>query len=87
MENVGATITVTWGYGPHTLRLSVRDWHLVRSGASIKIQGEGYYYEGEFFQDYWYFSSGLNGPLVVEYGKDGGTGFVGRLSDAEIEEV
>jgi hypothetical protein len=29
--------------------------------------------------------AGLKGWLIVEYGDDGGTGFVGKLSDAKIE--
>jgi hypothetical protein len=39
-----------------------------------------------FQWEYWNFAGGLDGDLVVEYGDDGGTGFIGRLADATIEE-
>ncbi len=87
MKKGSATITVSWGYEPHSLKLSARDWRLIKSGKSMKIRGEGYHHEGDFFWDYWDFSGGLNGSLIVEYGEDGGTGFVGKLSDAAIEEA
>jgi hypothetical protein len=87
MEKGSATITVSWGYGPHSIELSARDWRSIKSGQPTKIRGEGCNYEGEFFWDYWQYSGGLDGSLIVEYGEGGGTGFVGKLSDAEIEEA
>jgi hypothetical protein len=35
--------------------------------------------------EYWNFSGGLDGDLVVEY-RYGGTGFIGSLNDAIVEE-
>jgi hypothetical protein len=52
-----------------------------------KFEARGVNYEGEFFWDCWQYSGGLDGSLIVEYGEGGGTGFVGKLSDAEIEEA
>ncbi len=49
----------------------------------MSIRGKGYYYEGSFFWDYWYFGGGLDGDLIVTYGDDGGTGFDGELKDAD----
>ena len=58
----------------------------MRSGSPLAISGEGYYYEGEFFSDYWDFGGGLDGSLRVWYGEGGAEGFVGALKDATIEE-
>ena len=51
----------------------------------LSIRGQGYYYEGQFFWDYWRFGGGLNGELEVGYGDDG-VGFIGSLGDANITE-
>lgn len=78
-------ITVEWGYEHHSLALSRKDWDLIKAGQSLRIRGDGYYYEGDFFWDYWFFGGGLDGILQVDYGEDGATGFVGKLRDALIE--
>ena len=83
---VAANISVEWGYEEHSITLIPRNWNKVRKGKSLSIRGSGYYYEGEFFWDYWYFGGGMDGDLVVSYGEGGGTGFVGRLRDADIVE-
>ena len=60
----------------------------VKSGKELRIRGEGYYYEGEFFWDYWHFKGGLEGDLTVSYGNHGdysATGFDGKLQDAIIK--
>ena len=57
----------------------------VKAGESFSTCGDGYYYEGEAFQDYWHLGGGLEGSLEVTY-DDCGEGFVGRLCDARIEE-
>lgn len=44
----------------------------------------GYSYEGDLFQDVWWFEGGIDGAIEVTY-NDGGTGLSGKLSDAEIE--
>jgi hypothetical protein len=81
-----ATISVEWGYETHAITLSVKNWSRVKRGLPLKIRGKGYWYEGEFFWDYWDFGGGLDGHLWVSYGEDGGEGFDGKLSDAEITE-
>lgn len=86
MARRAAVITVEWGYDTHSIRLEASEWMRVKEGTSLRVPGEGYWYEGEFFQDYWSFSGGRDGDLVVEYG-DGGVGFNGSLSDGHIEEI
>ena len=86
MVSKRVTITVEWGYELHSITLSGRNWSLVKTGRPLSMRGKGYYYEGEFFWDYWSFAGGLEGELRVDYGDDGGCGFQGTLSDADIEE-
>jgi len=86
MRQVGAIITVSWGYDVQvSITLSPRNWTRVKSGKPLQIRGNGYHYEGEFFWDYWNFEGGVDGALTVAYG-DGGEGFNGTLDDATIEE-
>ena len=86
------TVTVEWGYEEHSLTLTDKEWSTIKNGDLLLIKGEGYHYEGEFFQDYWKFGGGLDGSLVVTYCVDGGgdidagTGFDGSLADATIQE-
>ena len=86
MDKPSATISVEWGYESHSITLTPRNWAKVKSGKSLSIRGEGYYYEGEHFWDYWTFGGGLDGSLDVYYGEDGGHGFSGKLSDTLTEE-
>jgi hypothetical protein len=58
----------------------------VKRGGSLRIRSPGFSEDG-FQWEYWNFSGGLDGDLVVEYGEDGGTGFIGELRDAMIEEA
>jgi hypothetical protein len=83
---VAATISVSWGYELHELTLKPKQWAKVMAGEGLSVDGPGYGYEGEWFQDYWTFDSGLDGDLVVSYGDDGGTGWIGKLSSASITE-
>jgi len=83
---IAAEIIVEWGYELHSITLIPRNWRKVKSGKPLSIRGKGYYYDGEFFWDYWTFSGGISGELIVTYGDDGGTGFEGNLFDAEIRE-
>jgi hypothetical protein len=82
-----ALIAVEWGYDTHSIRLEASEWTRVKEGLSLRVPGDGYYYEGEFFQDYWNFSGGRDGKLAVEYGDGGGVGFKGSLTDASIDEI
>jgi hypothetical protein len=86
MGKIAATISVEWGYETHEIGLSARNWAKVKSGEKLKVRGEGYDYEGEFFQDYWYFNDTKSGELRVEYGDDGAVGFNGPIADCTIEE-
>jgi hypothetical protein len=52
MNKPTATITVEWGYEPHSITLTSRNWSKVKSGKPLRIRGKGYYYENEFFWDY-----------------------------------
>jgi hypothetical protein len=74
----GARIAVEWGYDVHEVILTPRNWSRVKRGGSLGIRSAGH--AEEWFQwEYWNFAGGLDGDLVVTYGKDGGTGFIGKL--------
>jgi hypothetical protein len=86
MKELGATISVSWGSDVTvSITLTPEEWAAVKAGESFSTCGDGYYYEGEAFQDYWHLGGGLEGSLEVTY-DDCGEGFVGRLCDAKIEE-
>lgn len=86
MSRLRATITVEWGYELHSITLTARNWARVKAGKPLTIRGKGYSYEGQFFWDYWYFDGGMDGSLRVTYGDEGGEGFSGKLSEADIVE-
>lgn len=79
------TVSVEWGYDDHSITISVSDWQRIVDGHKTEIRGEGYCYEGEFFQDYWAFGGGIEGPVIVTY-EGGGTGFQGDLTECRIED-
>ncbi len=81
-----ATIMVEWGYETHSLTLTPDQWEFVMSGHALGVEGPGYEYEGEHFEDYWSFAGGYRGTLEVSYGDDGGVGVECRLCDAVITE-
>lgn len=83
---LAARITVNWGYEPHSITLTPRNWRRVKSGKPHRQRGVGFIYEAEFYWDYWEFAGGLEGELRVGYGKDGGEGYLGWLRDARIDE-
>lgn len=67
----------------HPVRERLGEGHV---GGLLSISGDGYYFEGELFEDFWIFGDGLDeDSLCVTYGDDGGIGFDGRLSDTQIE--
>ena len=86
MNKTSATVTVEWGYELHSLTLKNKDWNKVQAGEILKMDGEGYHYEGKFFADYWKFNLTEKGSLKVRYGDDGVEGYNGDLSGATIEE-
>lgn len=79
-------VSVYWSDDWKQIVLTPEDWESVLAGEEFKDAGEGYSYEGKNSQDWWYFSGGLQGALQVTY-DDGGEGFIGKLEEAEIEEV
>jgi hypothetical protein len=88
MPQERARIIVEWGYECHAITLTARNWARIKAGKPLRIRGEGYWYEGDHFWDYWSFAGGLDGRLVVSY--HSGTeweadGWIGTLGDAEIE--
>jgi hypothetical protein len=75
-------LRVSWANGDVTLDLTItpENWSKVVRGERVVVKGKGYHYEGEFFQDEWSFSGGLDGDLTVSCSSlDGetGDGFVG----------
>jgi hypothetical protein len=85
LKSGGARVAVEWGYDIHDVILTPRNWSRVKRGGSLKIRSRGHS-EDAFQWEYWNFGGGLDGNLVVEY-SGGGTGFIGQLSDAMIEEA
>ena len=86
LKSGGARIAVEWGYDIHEVILTPRNWSRVKRGGSLKIRPPGFSEDG-FQWEYWNFARGLDGDLVVGYGEDGGTGFIGNLRAAMIEEA
>lgn len=83
LKSGGARIAVD---DNHEVILTPRNWSRVKRGGSLRVRSPGFSEDG-FQWEYWIFAGGLDGDLVVEYGKDGGTGFIGKLHDAMIEEA
>ncbi|PWJ13799.1 hypothetical protein [Jannaschia seohaensis] len=81
----GANIGVEWGYDIHEITLTPQSWSRVRSGRALRIRTRSVH-EGVGQWEYWNFSGGLDGDLVVEYGEDCVVGFEGKLIDAIIQE-
>ena len=76
-------LSVYWADEWKSIELSQNEWEAILDGNEFSKDGEGYYYEGKKFQDHWWFEGGLDGGLEIYYG-DGGTGFIGSLSDEEV---
>lgn len=82
-EKLGKELRVCWGDGAVSvgLRLSEEEWLQVKSGKRLGRRGRGYWYEGDRFQDHWYFNFEEAGSLRVTY-DGGGDGFIGSIDDA-----
>lgn len=81
------TLSVEWGCEIHSLTIDPRNWAKIQAGKEWGTGGETYYYEGERFSCYWDFNGrGEPGSLIVSYGNDGGEGFTGSWSEADIQE-
>jgi hypothetical protein len=81
----GITGWVSWGYERHDFKIGYARWRLIRAGKAVMVRSTGWY-EGKSFQCRWYFDLKEECSLVVDYGDDGGQGFVGQIYDAHIEE-
>jgi hypothetical protein len=84
-KQVAATVVVEWYYECHEIQLTPRRWKQVLAGRPVSVRGPGFYSDGEFFWDYWWFNYEKNGSLIVTYGGDGGQAWVGDLESATIE--
>jgi hypothetical protein len=81
------TLTVEWGYELHSITIGPRVWQKIQAGKPWGTRGETYDYEGERFGCYWDFNANGNpDSLVVHYGNDGGEGFTGGWSEADVQE-
>lgn len=81
---MSAKLTVFWANEAVSvsIQLTEAEWHDANSKKAFSKLGDGYYYEDDFFQDRWIFNTYPNASLVVEYGEEGGQGFVGGIEDA-----
>ena len=79
---------VFWGRGDEVkveLWLPQPQWSSVLGGAKLHLAGSGYYYEGDFFLDDWYFNEPKEGDLTVTYtddAGDSGDGYLGPIGEA-----
>ena len=80
----GIKLSVYWPDDRKTVYLTISEWEEILSGKEFIKAGNGYGYEGETYNDTWWFEGGIDGALEVTY-DDGGTGFSGKLSDEEID--
>ncbi len=76
---------VSWGYEMHDFKIGYARWRRIRAGHAVVVRSTGWY-EGKSFPCRWYFDLKEENSLVVDYGDDGGQGFVGQILDAHIEE-
>jgi hypothetical protein len=81
----GVTVTVSWGYELHSVRIGAARWRRIRRGELVIARSRGWY-KGKSFPCRWYFDLNEETSLVVNYGNDGGEGFVGKISHATIDE-
>lgn len=81
----GVTVTVSWGYELHSVKIGAARWRRIRRGEAVLVRSKGWY-EGKSFPCFWLFDDNAEYSLVVNYGNDGGTGFNGDIRDATIEE-
>jgi hypothetical protein len=49
------------------LDVNITDWLEIIGCEEVTLDGQGYFYDGEPFQDRWHFSGGLEGDLRVTY--------------------
>ena len=78
-------VSVEWGYELHSVEIGPRIWSQIKEGEKKVIESVGYY-EGDEFDVSWCFNCDPENTLIVAYGDDGGTGFIGNIEDAMISE-
>lgn len=97
---VGAYVHIGTSYewGTPTIRISPANWKKIKSGAHLKIRGQGWRFndyfdevsDDQFFKwDYWEFNGGIGKPLIVtmrdkQYGDE--VVYNGELYSSMIEE-
>lgn len=78
-------ISIDYGYDIHSLEISDSEWQLIQSGKQLEIEGQGFWVEGEFDQDYWCFNSETSGTLGVSC-ESGREIFTGSISDLMVDQ-
>jgi hypothetical protein len=78
------TITVHYGYDAHSITFSGRTYDRVRSGKPTTIKGQGFYWDEDRDQDFWYFNTIEPGSIGV-FTEGGGEIYSGRLDDGGVE--
>lgn len=81
-DNRIVEVSVYWADDEHTCTISGQTWDRILEGEEVLVE-EPYWYEGQEYTGAWYFNHSGPGALRVGY-DDGGTGFEGELSDAQI---
>lgn len=87
------TLAAIWGNDEVRveLRLDKDQWERISRGEYMKIDGEGYWYDGDWFKDIWEFNKDLRRQeLIIWYGQPSegdfsGQGYVGPIDDLVVE--
>lgn len=85
-------LVATWGDGEVVVELSLDkdQWDRIARGDRVEINGEGYWYDGDEFQDIWEFNSGqYDAELIIRYGQPSigdfsGQGYIGSIRDVLV---
>lgn len=75
------TLAATWGDDEVIVELTLDkdQWDRLVRGDRVEIQGGGYWYDGDWFQDIWDFNSGLDdAELIIRYGQPSVGDFSGQ---------
>jgi len=83
-KSKGVFVVVQWGYEAHEAFVSATKWQSIIAGKAVRLTVRGNDGEGRSQWEYWNFSGGADGDLCVEYGSDGGVGWIGNLKGATI---
>ena len=86
-------VSVEIGHDVHSLVLPPAEWNAIVAGEARRICGCGFWYEGDYFIDDWWFNGGVDGDLRITYDKADGNGDdfvernIGTVRDAWIDQV